>query len=323
MLEFLNRLELVLLVCLALLGWAAVSRARIREWPLNTNADEFHPIGLFDVFFGLALLIGSQFVGQAIFCGMEGLTFGAIEVKQLTSIQKASLSWWIKLSELVAAGILLALLGLRYGRPFWNRLILNPTANLKVGLLASLLILPMILWIHVAISNYVAYQHETIENIVESQSWITIAVGWFTAVLVAPIAEEIVCRGAIQTWLRRVRVNVSNEEMSTLITGGIAPSREVELIRTRKKQTDHHRESQSATSHPVSLTARWSAILITAGFFAFLHAGQGGAPISLFLLAVALGYIYEQTRSLIPCIVVHLVLNAHTMLWLTLSSFEW
>jgi membrane protease YdiL (CAAX protease family) len=33
-------------------------------------------------------------------------------------------------------------------------------------------------------------------------------------------------------------------------------------------------------------------------------------PIPLFVLALGLGYLYRQTHRILPCIVVHLLLNA-------------
>jgi membrane protease YdiL (CAAX protease family) len=42
------------------------------------------------------------------------------------------------------------------------------------------------------------------------------------------------------------------------------------------------------------------------------HYGQGLAPIPLFVLAIGLGYIYEKTGRLWPCIVVHGLLNLLT-----------
>lgn len=61
---------------------------------------------------------------------------------------------------------------------------------------------------------------------------------------------------------------------------------------------------------PVSYWPVFAASLI----FASMHLGQGAAPIPLFFLSVGLGYLYRQTGSLIPCIVVHMILNGMTLL---------
>ena len=45
-----------------------------------------------------------------------------------------------------------------------------------------------------------------------------------------------------------------------------------------------------------------------------------GTPIALFLLGLALGYLYRRTGSLLPCIVVHFLLNAMTMTFMTFGD---
>jgi membrane protease YdiL (CAAX protease family) len=52
------------------------------------------------------------------------------------------------------------------------------------------------------------------------------------------------------------------------------------------------------------------AVLASAAAFAAVHRGHGPDPIPLFFLAVGLGYLYRQTHRLLPSVVVHLLLNA-------------
>jgi membrane protease YdiL (CAAX protease family) len=59
-------------------------------------------------------------------------------------------------------------------------------------------------------------------------------------------------------------------------------------------------------------TAIWP-IVVASIVFALMHWGQGLAPIPLFFLSCALGYLYRQTGSLVPSIIVHFVLNGFTM----------
>ena len=39
---------------------------------------------------------------------------------------------------------------------------------------------------------------------------------------------------------------------------------------------------------------------VSAAIFAFMHLGQGPAPIPLFFLAIGLGYLYRQTHRATP-----------------------
>jgi len=57
-------------------------------------------------------------------------------------------------------------------------------------------------------------------------------------------------------------------------------------------------------------------ILLASAVFAALHIGHGHAPIPLFFLAVGLGYLYQRTHRVLPCIIVHMALNASSLLLL-------
>ena len=63
-------------------------------------------------------------------------------------------------------------------------------------------------------------------------------------------------------------------------------------------------------------------ILVSSAIFALMHWGNGPDPIPLFLLALGLGYLYQRTHRAMPCVVVHMLLNACSlaMLWLELAA---
>jgi len=54
-------------------------------------------------------------------------------------------------------------------------------------------------------------------------------------------------------------------------------------------------------------------ILLSAVLFSLMHMPHGVDWLPLLLLALGLGYLYHQTQRLLPCIVVHLLLNACSM----------
>ena len=60
-------------------------------------------------------------------------------------------------------------------------------------------------------------------------------------------------------------------------------------------------------------------VLLSAALFAGLHWSHGPDPIPLFVLAVGLGYLYQRTHRILPCIIVHLLLNSCTMAILLLE----
>lgn len=63
-------------------------------------------------------------------------------------------------------------------------------------------------------------------------------------------------------------------------------------------------------------------ILGSALLFALAHIGNGPDPIPLFLLALGLGYIYQRTQRVLPCILIHMACNAISLfaLWVSLHS---
>ena len=82
-------------------------------------------------------------------------------------------------------------------------------------------------------------------------------------------------------------------------------------------------ESPRATT-PIEPTADTESpsvwpILISAFLFAIAHWTHGPDWIPLFLLAIGLGYLYRQTHRVVPCIVVHFLLNATSMSLVALS----
>ena len=104
-----------------------------------------------------------------------------------------------------------------------------------------------------------------------------------TASVVAPLFEELVFRLLLQGWLEKVA------------------DRQPEL--------------------PES-TRRGGPILISSLLFALAHLSHGPDPVALFLLALVLGYLYQRTHRLLPCIVLHSLFNASSLLvlWLALWS---
>ena len=60
-------------------------------------------------------------------------------------------------------------------------------------------------------------------------------------------------------------------------------------------------------------------MIVSAAVFGLAHVGQGAAPIPLFVFGLALGYLYRQTGSILPCIVLHMGLNGFSMFWFTMQ----
>ena len=115
--------------------------------------------------------------------------------------------------------------------------------------------------------------HQLLTQMNEAESPGTLAIFIVTAVVIAPLFEEILFRGLIQNGLAALFESIAG---TTTTTQSTAP--------------------------------RWAAILMTAGGFALIHE-LWSAPL-IFLLAVMLGWLYERCRSLWVPIFVHVGFNA-------------
>jgi len=111
------------------------------------------------------------------------------------------------------------------------------------------------------------------------------------AVVIAPVLEELLFRGLVQTMIR------SYLDARCLI------------LDTRQESRIENRESRKA----------WLAILISSGLFTVVHANAGHWP-ALFVLGVCLGYAYEKSGSLFRPIFIHSLFNA-TSIMATLSQY--
>jgi membrane protease YdiL (CAAX protease family) len=55
-------------------------------------------------------------------------------------------------------------------------------------------------------------------------------------------------------------------------------------------------------------------ILVSSVMFASAHIGHSTDPFPLFVLALFLGFVYQRTHRIVPCIVAHALFNLISML---------
>jgi hypothetical protein len=63
----------------------------------------------------------------------------------------------------------------------------------------------------------------------------------------------------------------------------------------------------------------WWPMFASSALFAMAHWGQGPAPVSLFALALGLGFLFRQTGRIWPSIFVHMVLNGYSITMMLLA----
>ncbi len=173
--------------------------------------------------------------------------------------------------------------------------------GVRQGLTGFAMWVPVVWAIHAALSEWIPYSHPTIETLVNHPSPRVIAGVWFNAVLVAPIVEEVFFRGVLQGWLQRLGREDSDRPFESLVLG-----RSLVENSPDASPPDLAKGEMDSTIHV-------PAIVVASALFALAHANQGPAPISLFILSLGIGYMYQRTGSLLACVVMHMTLNFATL----------
>jgi membrane protease YdiL (CAAX protease family) len=158
--------------------------------------------------------------------------------------------------------------------------------GMAMGFVTFLVIFPCVLWASAGVEGFykhIGYVHPTehvmlkdLGQTTQKSVAIFLIIG---AVLCAPLFEELLFRGHVQTLLRRFFMSCS--EWWSPATG------------------------QPPEAKPWH---SWTAIVITSALFALVHP-PWMAPL-IFILALGLGYIYERTGILWASITVHLLFNS-------------
>ena len=171
--------------------------------------------------------------------------------------------------------------------------------GLLLGILGSLCVVPvvdgfmvLVEWAYRAVGYEHAKEHDLLRALGESTDRTTEIVLIIGAALLAPVFEELLFRGHVQTLLR----------------SGMARLRELGRERDPGAEVP---ASPQAAGIPVSTS--WVAILATAMLFALVHPMWTWPAI--FLLAVCLGYAYERTGNLWVPVVIHAVFNTTSTLF--------
>lgn len=161
--------------------------------------------------------------------------------------------------------------------------------KLKLGLLAFTVIFPPVILLN-GLLNYFwrESEHPIIVGYRASRDETLFVWSAIAAVVVAPLVEEFIFRGVLQGWLERL----------------FAERRRRSIIET----DDSLDGVQPALEGPASMLP----IFFSSLMFAVVHP-PGPDWISIFFLALGLGYLYRQTHSLWPGIIVHTLLNAWSM----------
>jgi membrane protease YdiL (CAAX protease family) len=209
-----------------------------------------------------------------------------------------------------------------------------------IGLVVFAMWVPVVWWLQLALVEIVPYHHDTLQLVEENPHWSALASAWLAAVFAAPIAEEFFFRGLLQGWIARTVWTSRHGSWRDALLGQsivssprFAPDAEAGSLAT-SRAFNGAAEPTVATTAATTIglpekpadqpslawpTTSWLPVLFSSVLFGAVHWNQGLAPISLTVLGLALGYTYHKTGSMVPCIVVHFLVNATAMSLTTLD----
>ncbi len=246
------------------------------EWmvPARRRARPFwSPFDVF-VMFGTMFLVGQLLMLLAV---QQGWITRSPETGAPTTATSLLVAMWIN----TFAGMVAAIFVITWLR-FFNANALKELglsvhqSDVTLGFKASLILLPPVLLISAAATYIVPYEHPVLDSLKELFTPGVFIVTFIGTALFTPFIEELMIR--------------------VLLQGGL------QGLIDRNVDSDNLWRPQS-----------YLPILVSSSIFAALHIGQGAAPIPLFVLSLGLGFLYRQTGSITPSLVVHVVLNSLTL----------
>lgn len=199
----------------------------------------------------------------------------------------------------------------------------NDVALGAIAWLAALLPVFIVQWASTAALGEES-QNPVINQLKDNTNWRVFVAAIISAVVVAPIFEEFVFRLLFQGWLERVEdqaigfhatertaLALSQPLCEIIDNAGLVDVDNAPLI-----------ESTPTRGLLPGIAHGYVPIALSSLLFSLAHIGFGPDPIALFVLAVMLGYVYQRTHRIVPCIVVHALFNALNLLilWLVLRS---
>ena len=194
--------------------------------------------------------------------------------------------WIASLGTLLAVALSSFLVTCRSsGRVGWS--LSFAARDIRLATVAVVLCLPLVFLVQAIVVQLpgMEYQHPFIRLLLNTPSprlWLATA---FAAIIVAPIAEEFFFRGLLQGWFERFLVT-------------------------------RHPAVESEDLIPPETSSNFLfclPILLSSVVFSAAHFNHGGGWVAIFVLAIGLGILYHKTHRLLPCILLHMTLNATSL----------
>jgi membrane protease YdiL (CAAX protease family) len=315
-------------------GWArALRRWRAGESILPLEPRRPVPWGLFDVIFTVFLFLVIQ--GIALLLVRHSFKVDlSLDLVKMTPSERATVLLSGAVSSLLTAAISLGVIMLRT-RAGWSDMGIvarQVASDVRLGVAAFLMLAPPVYAVQMLLVQWLSSQHPLIELLKENPDPLFLAISGFSAVLVAPVAEEYFFRVLVQGWLEKA-IAIGRRLPSVPLAENVDDEMgedeyQVEWDKNLYAPPGPDGVPKKEEVMPNAVLGHHSEgrvlpvpIVTSAAVFAAMHASHGPDPIPLFLLAIGLGYLYQRTHRILPCIVVHFLLNACSLGALTLEIY--
>ena len=203
-----------------------------------------------------------------------------------------------------------------------------------IGVVATLIVTPAVSAIQFVATKIWSPQAHPFQEMMFKEFTVGMAgVAVMTAVVLAPLFEELAFRGLLQSWLVDALLRSAGRRPSDGIVVDVPGDT---LANPVLATSDSHREPEAELSSPFKspnvldspgplqspdsspLGNAWLGIVLTSVLFASVHYAQWPAPVALFALAVVIGIVYQRTGSLIAAMSMHATFNGLNTLLLFL-----
>lgn len=342
----------ILTVSCAIFGWWQVGSRLIRNLPVIPQASSRNvPWGLLDLLFILLLFLvvssALTLIASSLgFVDLERLTIDddsdpelsrSALTSQIALFGVSSLATWCGGILFLVARHRLTWIDLGLGRP--------KASDFQLGIVGGATLIVPTFAIQSAVTFVIEQvatewqptKHPLIELLQDDPSPGLFVMAGIFAVVVAPVTEEFLFRVWLQGWFEnctqyfvRSRRNATPESSPNsshsehlLMGRGLKLEEPLQTIgaaldaaSSETTPPDGVAQSDGVATPAVERPSIWP-VLISSTLFSAAHVGNGPDPIPLFVLALGLGYIYQRTRRVLPCIIVHMMCNGISLaaLW--------
>jgi membrane protease YdiL (CAAX protease family) len=279
------------------------------------------PWGLIDILLVMAMVVVGQVLAVRTWSALTGVRLAEMEPGTPPPL---SLMAAVSGSYLVVMFFSVLAIAFRHGVSpaevgFTARRFLR---HAGIGLLAGMGTLPIVYAVMLVASLGLdkEYEHPLLEGVGAGGGLEAYLLAVFSAVIAAPIVEEFFFRVLLQGWLQSLPWQVRDWSWFWGGVPTVAPAAETpQAVAENPYQPVAHTlppvdDGQQPTVSSTPVTPPLWPIFVSGTLFGFAHMSYGVSFIPLTLMGIIMGWLYRSTHSIWPSLIVHLMLNALSML---------